>query len=67
MQTKQEQRFCKKCDDIMPVSKRVPSHILHLLLSLCTAGMWLIIWLLVTLVASSNKFKCVKCGTEIKD
>ena len=67
MKTTQEQRFCQNCDEIMPCTKKVPNHVLHLLLTLFTGGLWTFIWLPVTLFAMNSKFSCIKCNREIHD
>lgn len=41
--------------------RQTPNHILHLLLSIVTAGLWLIVWALMIL--SVGRFKCPHCGT----
>lgn len=66
MLTKQEQRFCKNCNKIMPATKRVPNHVLHFILSFITGGIWLFVWLLVILAAGTEKFKCVQCGKNVE-
>jgi len=65
MQTKQEQRFCNHCDEVVPSVKQVPNNIIHFILSVLTAGFWLIIWLFISLNSSGNKFYCIKCGNQI--
>jgi len=45
-------------------SKIKTSHILHLLLSLCTGGLWVIIWLIVALSNSRETTKLVKSMAE---
>jgi hypothetical protein len=67
METKQEQRFCKNCNEIMHATRRIPNHALQIILSIITAGIWLlVIYLPVVLCATTEKFKCIKCGNEVK-
>ena len=40
-----------------------PNHVLHLLLSLLSMGLWLPIWLLV---ACSQDWRCGTCGTKVR-
>jgi len=42
----QRQKFCKKCKRLTIHTFDQPSHVLHLLLTLCTFGIWLIVWAL---------------------
>jgi len=45
-------------------TKKTPNHVLHLLLTLFTAGLWLVVWILIALSASgAGEAKCGKCGT----
>lgn len=37
-----------------------PNHILHLLLSIVTLGVWLLVWLI--LAAQPKTFRCTSCG-----
>lgn len=39
-----------------------PNHVLHLLLSIVTAGLWLIVWLVI---ATGGHFTCGECGTRV--
>ncbi len=55
---------CAKCDAVMPHNAAVTNHILHLLMSLFTIGIWLVVWLVVAVKNADTKAKCVKCGTE---
>jgi hypothetical protein len=53
--------FCKGCDKQVVVFRKGTNHILHLLLSLVTMGLWLIIWF-----GSAVKFggwRCTQCGS----
>ncbi len=41
-----------------------PNHILHLVLSLFTCGLWLPVWLIIVL-ASIGGYRCSKCGSKV--
>jgi hypothetical protein len=45
--------------------KQTPNHVLHLLLSVVTGGLWLPIWLLIT-VLGGGRFKCPSCGAHTR-
>ena len=54
--------YCEHCEKRVMVRRKGTSHILHLLLTLCTFGLWLIFWF-----ASSIKiggWRCPLCGTR---
>jgi hypothetical protein len=39
-----------------------PNHILHLLLSVVTMGLWLVVWLMVAVNARDQAEVCTVCG-----
>lgn len=59
-----EQRIekCKKCNAQTIHIYPSTSHLLHFILTLCTLGFWVIIWILITI---SNDFegKCTECSS----
>ncbi len=65
MSNRQLQLQCAVCDSVLPHTQEMPSHVMHLLLTLFTAGAWLVIWLLI---AMSNRggdpATCSKCGNR---
>jgi len=58
--------YCNSCKKRVVVFRKGTSHILHLILSILTAGLWLIVWF-----GSSVKFggwRCIECGsTNVKN
>jgi DNA-directed RNA polymerase subunit RPC12/RpoP len=54
--------FCKTCDRKVMIRRRTPNHILHLLLAIVTAGLWIIVWVLVSLQIGG--WRCSQCGTR---
>ena len=57
-------RQCANCDRPTPHESPSTSHVLHLLLSIITAGIWLPLWLVVAL-NNSNQSTCTVCGREV--
>jgi hypothetical protein len=53
---------CAGCKDLVPHTVKAPNHIMHLLISLLTAGIWLVGWLAVVMMPSNAK--CARCGRE---
>lgn len=52
--------FCKDCEERVRCERKGTSHILHLILTVMTAGLWLIVW-----IGSAIKFggwECPRCG-----
>ena len=61
--TKTEPNYCPNCDETTPHSFGRTNHILHLILSLLTAGIWLIVWLFAA-ICSGGKGQCKKCRSK---
>lgn len=55
-------RFCNTCNAQRIFAKPKLSHILHLLLSIVTAGMWLGIWLILAFFRLFAPYRCSACG-----
>jgi hypothetical protein len=64
MGQKQDSRYCPHCQTRNLAIGRTPNHVLHLLLSICTAGLWLIVWLLVC-AGMIGGYRCARCGTSV--
>lgn len=63
MATTQIQLGCARCQAVTPHNVESANHALHLLLSVFTLGLWLIVWIFA--VAGSGKTgTCVRCGTS---
>lgn len=56
-------RYCNDCDKQVVAFKRTPNHILHLLLSIVTAGVWVIVWIILSLKSSGESWRCSVCGS----
>lgn len=63
MGTNHTQGFCKNCDDFNLAVQKGTNHILHLLLSIITGGLWLAVWIIISL--NSSESRCVKCGSIV--
>jgi hypothetical protein len=60
---KTENRTCPSCGNINPIEVEAVNHVLHLILSLVTGGIWLVVWLLLALGSKKNDlFTCQACG-----
>lgn len=42
------------------------NHVLHLILSIVTFGLWVFVWVLVSLSNASNPYRCPSCGHVTK-
>lgn len=63
MGTHHAARHCPSCDAHVMGIRNTPNHILHLLLSLVTMGLWLPVWLIVG-ATSDPRYYCTQCGTS---
>ena len=61
MQTKSA--YCGQCDELRKAERNAPNHLLHFVLSIFTAGIWLIPWFL--LANSPRPWRCATCGSAI--
>lgn len=52
---------CSKCQKKTLHIEQKMNHILHLLLSVVTAGVWIIVWIILAIL-HSNKPQCTMCG-----
>jgi len=62
MGMEQTQRFCNRCGRHRLFTRPGTNHILHLLLSLVTVGLWLPIWLLCAIRVGG--WRCTVCGSH---
>ncbi len=61
---KVQMRYCKTCDQTMPCEKPGPNHVLHIILSVITGGVWLIVYALLAIGASTASWRCQKCRSR---
>lgn len=63
MGLQKKRMFCEEEVRMVLAERQTPNHVLHLLLSVVTAGFWIPVWLLVT-VFGSGAYKCPSCGAR---
>jgi hypothetical protein len=56
--------FCPSCQRGVVIRRKGPNHLVHLILSLLTSGLWVIIWLAVSV--KPGGWKCAECATPAK-
>lgn len=61
MATNQKMSRCRNCAKETIHLQPATSHVLHLLLSLITLGLWIPVWILVG-VSNGSQLKCSVCG-----
>lgn len=62
MATKTITRHCRCCAQSRPFDKEGPSHVLHLILSVVTFGMWCGVWILMASLNMIRPYRCRSCG-----
>lgn len=55
--------FCPVCLRNVMTHENGPNHILHLILTLVTGGLWIIVWIVVA--ARRRPQNCTVCGSDI--
>jgi hypothetical protein len=54
--------YCKDCQANRLGEKQATSHVLHLILTVLTVGLWLPVWLLVSFINGIARYRCPVCG-----
>ena len=62
MAVKYTQRLCRHCDHLVLAQRQKQNDILHLLMSLVTAGLWIPVWIIMGMVNSG--WRCPQCGSK---
>lgn len=56
-----KRKWCRTCGAYRRFEKEKANHILHLLLTIVTGGLWLIVWIMASCFGGSN-WSCSVCG-----
>lgn len=62
MGEQREGGYCANCKKDVVVFRRTTNHLLHLVLTVLTAGLWIIVWMLISLMPSRRT--CGQCGSS---
>ncbi len=54
--------YCKGCQKQVVVFRKGTNHILHLLMTIITGGLWLFLWLGLTIKFCG--WRCTQCGSS---
>lgn len=65
MSVKMASKYCKHCDKQVLATGEKPNHILHLLLTLVTAGLWIIPWIIISGKSNLSRYRCSQCGSKV--
>lgn len=55
--------FCNNCNRQVMIRRKGTNHILHLILTLVTFGIWGIIWILASIKIGG--WRCTTCGLPV--
>ncbi len=64
MGQKQVGLYCAHCKKNVMSTRPTPNHVLHLLLTILTFGLWLFVWACAALW-KNDIYRCTQCGSEI--
>lgn len=64
MAVDQKQKFCKDCGKKTLHARNRTSELGGCLLTIFTAGLWIPIWLIMSLCDTSKGFRCQACGRK---
>lgn len=56
--------FCKRCKKQVMIRRKSANNILHFCLTIMTAGLWLIVWLLC--LVQIGGWRCTACGAKTR-
>jgi hypothetical protein len=63
MGVSKKRMYCPEERSMVLAERQTPNHVLHLLLSVVTAGFWLPVWLLAAIWAA-GPYRCPRCGEK---
>ena len=64
MSLKTKGAYCGHCQKQVMAQGTRPNHVLHLILTLVTFGLWAIVWLLVS-IGKIGGYRCTACGNRV--
>jgi hypothetical protein len=56
--------WCHVCQQQRMMTKPKINHVLHLILTLVTFGLWGLVWLTLGIISANKGFRCAQCGTK---
>ncbi len=54
--------YCRVCEGNRKLERPRVNHVLHLILSIVTFGIWILVWLLVGVF--KQNWRCADCGSK---
>jgi hypothetical protein len=62
MSVKQSSAYCHVCGRQSLFQKPRINHVLHLILSIVTLGLWLFVWAILGIINANKQPRCTTCG-----
>jgi DNA-directed RNA polymerase subunit RPC12/RpoP len=62
----QSSGVCPDCGERRLIASRKPNHLLHLILTIITVGLWAVIWFFIAWSGEFHKWRCQNCGTQVQ-
>jgi hypothetical protein len=56
--------YCPTCGKQTLHAKEGISNLLHLVLTILTAGLWLLVWIFLAVKSGASRMRCQTCGTK---
>jgi DNA-directed RNA polymerase subunit RPC12/RpoP len=57
--------WCPTCKGQRLLLRERPNHILHLILTIVTLGLWANVWVIIAAQKSGAPARCSQCGTQV--
>lgn len=62
--------YCKRCKERVLIRRIITpkaNHVLHFLITLCTCGLWALVWMLAGMQGGKKQsWRCSKCGGRVR-
>ena len=63
MGMQETQKRCDDCGRLVLARRPGPNHVFHLILTILTGGLWLIVWILS--IPRMGGWRCSGCGARV--
>lgn len=63
MGLQQAVKRCRKCSKDVIAARNGPNHIVHLLMTVLTGGIWIVVWFLASI--RGGDWKCMTCSSRL--
>lgn len=64
MPLEQYRAWCPYCESTRLFTRPAPTHLIHLVITLFTCGLWILVWFAVSISCAFGRWTCNVCGCE---